>query len=215
MSSAAARPLPNRQSQRLAAILGAAERVFLEKGYERGSLDDVARQANASKATIYAHFGNKLGLLRAILQSRVSQITEPLKAAETAHAPVRDVLEEFGCNFLRTLLSPGPIKFYRLMVAEGVNFPDLARAWFDGGPSTNIAKLTAFLKHRIALGELHAPDPQTIAEFFLMALRGTLHMQAAAGLIHPPFDAAINAKVEAAVDMIMRAYGPKIEGAKR
>lgn len=215
MSPDAPRPSPNRQSQRLAAILGAAEQVFLEKGYERGSLDDVARHANASKATIYAHFGNKLGLLRAILETRVNEITEPLKAAETAHAPVRDVLAEFGRNFLRTLLAPGPLKFYRLMVSEGVNFPDLARAWFNGGPSTNIAKLSVFLKHRIALGELDASDPQTIAEFFLMALRGTLHMQAAAGLIHPPFDAAINTKVDAAVDIIMRAYGPKTEGAQR
>ena len=206
---------PKRQTERLAAILGAAEQVFLEKGYERGSLDDVARLANASKATIYAHFGNKLGLLRAILEARVSQITEPLKAAETAHAPVRSVLADFGRNFLRTLLSPVPLKFYRLMVSEGVNFPDLAQAWFAGGPSTNIAKLAAFLKHRAALGEMDISAPETTAEFFLMALRGKLHLQAAAGLLHPPFDSAINAKVDAAVDMIMRAYGPKAEGAKR
>lgn len=205
-------PRPNRQAQRLAAILAAAEEVFLEKGYERASLDDVARQANASKATIYAHYGNKVGLFRAILENRVGQIRASLNAGEAVHKPARDVLTEFGRNFLHTLLSPAPLKFYRLMVSEGSNFPDLAKVWFAEGPSTSIAMLAAFLKHRTGHGELDVAAPETVAELFLMSLRGTLHLQAAAGLIHPPFDKAIDAKVAAAVDMIMRAYEPK--GAK-
>jgi TetR/AcrR family transcriptional repressor of mexJK operon len=101
------------------------------------------------------------------------------------------------------------------MMSEGVNFPDLARTWFTGGPRASIAKLAAFLKHRTEIGELDVPSPETTAEFFLMSLRGTLHLQAAAGLIHPPFDDAIAAKVDAAVDMIMRAYGTKPKGAER
>ncbi len=208
----AASPRPSRQSQRLAAILAAGEEVFLEKGYERASLDDVARQANASKATIYAHFGNKLGLFRAILETRLGQVRAPLNAGEAAHEPVGEVLTKFGRGFLHTLLSPVPLKFYRLMVSQGSNFPDLAKLWFAEGPSTNISMLAAFLRHRAELGELDITAPETVAEFFLMSLRGTLHLQAAAGLIHPPFDTAINAKVAAAVDMIMRAYRSK--GAK-
>lgn len=202
-------PRPSRQAQRLAAILAAGEEVFLEKGYERASLDDVARQANASKATIYAHYGNKLGLFRAILENRLSQMRAPLKAGEATHEPVREVLTEFGRGFLHALLSPVPLKFYRLMVSQGSNFTDLVKLWFAEGPSANIAMLAAFLKHRAALGEMDITAPETVAEFFLMSLRGTLHLQAAAGLIHPPFEKAIDAKVAAAVDMIMRAYGPK------
>jgi TetR/AcrR family transcriptional regulator, mexJK operon transcriptional repressor len=215
MTSSTPAPLANRQTQRIAAIIEAAEQVFLEKGYERGSLDDVARLANASKATIYAHFGNKVGLFRAILESRIGQIAEPLKTGEILHAPTAEVLTLFGRAFLRTLLSPVPLKFYRLMMSECVKFTDLARTWFTGGPRASIAKLAAFLKHRTEIGELDVPSPETTAEFFLMSLRGTLHLQAAAGLIHPPFDDAIAAKVDAAVDMIMRAYGTKPKGAER
>jgi TetR/AcrR family transcriptional regulator, mexJK operon transcriptional repressor len=209
MNMAAPAPRPSRQSQRLAAILAAGEEVFLEKGYERASLDDVARQANASKATIYAHFGNKLGLFRAILENRLSQMRAPLSAGEATREPVNEVLTKFGRGFLNTLLSPVPLKFYRLMVSQGSNFTDLAKLWFAEGPSANIAMLAAFLKQRAALGELDITAPETVAEYFRMSMRGTLHLQAAAGLIHPPFDTAINAKVAAAVDMIMRAYGPK------
>jgi TetR/AcrR family transcriptional repressor of mexJK operon len=206
---------PSRQSQRLAAILAAAEQVFLEKGYERGSLDDVAREANASKATIYAHFGNKLGLFQAILSTRSQQLQEPLRSGEATHAPVRDVLTEFGRRFLHTLLSPVPLKFYRLIVAQGANFPDLAELWFSKGPRAQIMALAAFLTHRRDLGELNIPVPETVAEFFLMSLRGTLHLQAAVGLLHPPYDDIIDTKVAAAVDMVMRAYGPHPENAQQ
>jgi len=205
-------PKPGRQAQRLAAILEAAELVFLEKGYERGSLDDVARQANASKATIYAHFGNKFGLFQAILAARSQEIRAPLQAGETQHAPARDVLTAFGRGFLRTLLSPVPLKFYRLIISQGENVPEMAESWFTNGPALMISGLATFLKHRTAIGELDVPNPETAAEFFLMSLRGTLQMRALIGLLHPPFDDAIDAKVSASVDLILRAYTPRSKG---
>jgi len=213
-ASASALPKSGRQAERLAAILEAAEQTFLEKGYERGSLDDVARKANASKATIYAHFGNKLGLFQAILSTRLAQIEQPLKTGEATHAPVRSVLTAFGQGFLRTLLAPVPLKMYRLVASQGINFPELARMAYVNGPRQAIAGLGAYLKHRTELGELDVPDPETTAEFFLMSLRGTLQMQALGGLIQPPFEEAIDAKVAAAVDMILRAYGPRTRGGK-
>jgi hypothetical protein len=95
-----------------------------------------------------------------------------------------------------------------------VHFPDLAQTWFTGGPKASIGKLAAYLEHRADEGALDVPSPATTAEFFLMSLRGTLHLQAATGLLRPPFDKLIDEKVAAAVDMIMRAYGPKAYGAK-
>lgn len=64
-------PTRRRREPRIRAILEAAEQVFLENGYEAGSLDAVAARANASKATIYAHFGNKVGLFKAIVASKI------------------------------------------------------------------------------------------------------------------------------------------------
>jgi len=205
-------PKPGRQAQRLAAILEAAEQVFLEKGYERGSLDDVARKANASKATIYAHFGNKFGLFQAILAARSQEIRAPLQSGEIQNAPARDVLTAFGRGFLRTLLSPVPLKFYRLIISQGENVPELSESWFTNGPASMIAGLAAFLEHRTATGELDVPDSEAAAEFFLMSLRGTLQMRALIGLLQPPFDAAIDAKVSASVELILLACAPRPKG---
>ncbi|MDX2142843.1 MAG: TetR/AcrR family transcriptional regulator [Rhodospirillaceae bacterium] len=198
---------PRRREERKRAIIEAAEQVFLEKGFEAGSLDDVARRAKASKATIYAHYGNKVGLFRAIVGEKINAIFEPVRQGELVHAPVPAVLRGLGTAFLKRMLSPEVVRFYRLMVSQGTQFPELAQIWFANGPRTAIATLSAFLKERGAAGEVDIADPELAAEFFLMSLRGVLHLQAVTGLAKPPFDKAIEAKVAGAVDMFMRAYG--------
>lgn len=214
--SPAFKPAPRkRREPRIRAIVAAAEQVFLKRGYEAASLDDVARIANASKATIYAHFGNKMGLFRAAIADKLAQVAEPLRQAEATHADLATVLRRFATGFMTLLLSPGPIKIYRLMVAQGEQFPELAKMWFANGPSVAMASLAAFLRERTARGELDIADPDQAAEFFLMMLRGRLHVMAATGLARPPFTKAIHQKVDGAVEMFMRAYGTPNHLARR
>ena len=201
-----------RREPRIRAIITAAEQVFLEKGFEAGSLDDVARRANASKATIYAHFGNKVGLFRSIINEKISAVAAPLQHAAADHVPAREVLRLFGTAYLTTLLSSVPVKFYRLMVSQGGQFPELAKTWFASGPKVTIESLAVFLKERTASGELDVGDPEQAAEFFLMALRGVLHLRAVTQLSKPPYTKDIAKKTAAAADMFMRAYGvPQID----
>ncbi|MEX2473711.1 TetR/AcrR family transcriptional regulator [Marinobacter sp.] len=48
-------------------ILDAAERVFSEKGYERTSMDDIARTASLSRALLYVYFKDKAAIQRGIM----------------------------------------------------------------------------------------------------------------------------------------------------
>jgi TetR/AcrR family transcriptional repressor of mexJK operon len=207
VSPTLARP-SKRGAKRLAAIIAAAEREFLDKGYEGTSLDAVARRAGASKATIYSYFINKVGLFRAILADKLNQVFSSLKVADLAHVPIERALTGVGKAFLGLLLSSVGIKFYRLMASQGVEFPDLAAAWFENGPRKMIGGLGAFLKARAAAGEIEVADPEQSAEFFLMMLRGVLHLRAVTGLSRPPYDAEIASKVDAAVAMFLRAHAP-------
>jgi AcrR family transcriptional regulator len=50
-------------------ILAAAERLFAEKGTERTTMDDIAREAEYSKATLYVYFQSKVEIINAILLS--------------------------------------------------------------------------------------------------------------------------------------------------
>ncbi|MET0427351.1 MAG: helix-turn-helix domain-containing protein, partial [Microvirga sp.] len=49
-------------------ILWTAKDVFLELGFERTSMDEVAGRAATSKRTLYAHFESKEKLFLAVIE---------------------------------------------------------------------------------------------------------------------------------------------------
>jgi AcrR family transcriptional regulator len=75
------RPGPGRPPKDLAGdvkarILDAAQRVFLKRGYQSASLDEIAETAPASKPTIYAHFDGKEALFEAVVARVIDGLTD-------------------------------------------------------------------------------------------------------------------------------------------
>ncbi len=61
-------------------ILKAANSLFLEKGYEAASVDDILESAKISKGTFYHYFSHKLELLEAIVENFTQSYVEPLES---------------------------------------------------------------------------------------------------------------------------------------
>jgi AcrR family transcriptional regulator len=92
------------------AILEAARRLFRERGVANVRVADVAREARVGKATVFRHFGDRSGLVVALLddedrelQDRILRGPPPLgpgaPACERLHAfldALTDLLERFG-----------------------------------------------------------------------------------------------------------------------
>src|SRR5207237_1140529 len=60
--------LERRKARTVAAILDAAERHFLERGYEATKVDEIAADADVAVGSLYNHFGSKDGLYAALLE---------------------------------------------------------------------------------------------------------------------------------------------------
>jgi AcrR family transcriptional regulator len=54
------------KARRRAAILDAAEKLFIRKGFENTSIDDVAKEAQLTKRTLYQYFPSKEDLFYAV-----------------------------------------------------------------------------------------------------------------------------------------------------
>jgi TetR/AcrR family acrAB operon transcriptional repressor len=65
-------------------ILDTAERVFLQKGVSRTSLDDIAAAAGVSRGAIYWHFKNKADLFEAMMQRNALPMEEMVARASDA-----------------------------------------------------------------------------------------------------------------------------------
>src|SRR3546814_10691682 len=75
-----------RREDRRQASLDAAESLFLEKGYERVSVNAIVQRSGGSLATVYDWFGNKHGLLYAVVDRARD---ERLKGVEDIYAQDR------------------------------------------------------------------------------------------------------------------------------
>jgi AcrR family transcriptional regulator len=64
-----------------AALLDAAARHFVERGFSATTIDDVAAEARVSKGTVYYHFVDKADLFEAVFRDRQTQLAETV--AET------------------------------------------------------------------------------------------------------------------------------------
>jgi AcrR family transcriptional regulator len=80
------------------AILRAAERLLAEHGPAYVSLDRVAAEAGVGKGTVFRRFGDRMGLMRAVLEERADSLREAVLAGPPPlgpGAPPRDRLVAF------------------------------------------------------------------------------------------------------------------------
>lgn len=74
-------------------ILEAAFNAVCDHGLGRLSLEDVAREAELSRQTVYRYFGSKQALVEAVVLREEEQFIQRILAATEEHADVRPALE--------------------------------------------------------------------------------------------------------------------------
>jgi len=74
-------------------ILQVAEEVFMEKGYQETSIDEIAAQVGIAKGTVYLHFPSKEDLVMAIFQRDMQHIVQAVDALLSSELTARAKLE--------------------------------------------------------------------------------------------------------------------------
>ena len=177
------------------AILEAATEVFLERGYAGASVDAVVERAGGSKASVYAMFGNKEGLLTALVTEAAELLIASIDALPIDQ-PLVQSLSEFGERFLKVILQPNRLAVYRLVVGEGGRLPELGDVFYRTGPEEVIHRLAEFFRLQVQRGAITAADPERLAGYFVGALRGDLHFRALFNPTRTPTPREITQHVE-------------------
>ena len=130
------RPRPGRPPKDLAGdvkarILDAAQRVFLKRGYQSASLDEIAAAAPASKPTIYAHFPGKEVLFEAVVARVIEGLTDFEGFAPKGRS-VQDRLASLGIEVVERFIDE-TIGITRATIAEADRFPALSRQVHEHG----------------------------------------------------------------------------------
>ena len=94
----------DREKKRSAVILTAA-RAFREHGYHNTSIDDVARELNVTKPTIYHYVENKEQLLFECFHAGLSQIMQAIDEAQDSSATARQRLSSVVTRYAQAITS--------------------------------------------------------------------------------------------------------------
>lgn len=111
-------------------ILETATALFLEQGFGRTTLDQVAEKARSGKSTLYGRYPNKQALFSAVVRRSINTMFADLTVVPSGRT-ARDRLRHVGTELVRNGLLPRCVAFIRITAAEAENFPELARMGYD------------------------------------------------------------------------------------
>jgi TetR/AcrR family transcriptional regulator, regulator of autoinduction and epiphytic fitness len=145
-------------------IVAAATALFLEQGYDRTSLAQVAERAGVSRATLFKQFATKAALFDAIVTASWST------ADEGEPPPAGDLvagLTTLGRRYAALLRRPQMSDLFRIVIAELPRFPELAQAQFAHGKLPYFDSVAGYLRAEQDAGTVRVDDVELATTQFL------------------------------------------------
>ncbi|GAB6887702.1 TetR/AcrR family transcriptional regulator [Desulfothermus okinawensis JCM 13304] len=137
-------------------ILEKAHDLFVEKGYERSSMREIAERVGISKAALYHHFKNKEEILFTLCVKAGEIINEDMRQAifrsETQYANVRDqlinILYDYTTGYLRHK------NFNKVLFFEIESLPPEKREIIVNYERSNVAQFKNYLRRIMDQGKI-------------------------------------------------------------
>jgi TetR/AcrR family transcriptional repressor of mexJK operon len=185
-------------------IMHHAAQLFLERGYEQVTIDDIVAAVGGSKRTLYDRFGGKAGLFEAVIKDYCSAEHRSLLTGVDPKSPVDQQLAKIGTNFLTMIFDKQTLELHRLMVSMGRNFPSAGQVFFKAGPESAYRIVGAWIRQFQAEGKLASGNPEQLASLYLDMLTGNLQLALLTSSLASPTSKAIAETVNAAVHIFLR-----------
>jgi AcrR family transcriptional regulator len=170
------RPTAEQREERRERMLQRSLAVFLERGYQGATLDELARASGVTKRTIYTDYGDKEGLFAAMVDALAGGISQGSDS-------VGDTLLSLATRIVFRIHSDELVALHRLVIAEAPRLPELAKAFYEHTDARHIAALRAHI-----VGDGHA-DAGGLASALFSLLLGERHRQRLLGVRGPATEA--------------------------
>ena len=134
------RPTREQQEQRSEELLSVALDVFLERGFELTTIEDIATEVGMSKRTVYARYEDKGTLFKAAVRRAIERYTVHREEIEAvAGEDLEETLLAIARLRIANVSRPVVIKLQRVLSAQSYRFPELFNAAFEegAGPTVN------------------------------------------------------------------------------
>ena len=150
------------------AILKAAARSFLTRGYRGTSMELVAQESGAGRQTVYNQFASKRALFDetlALLWDRMS--IDRIVSRTGSERPAEEALLEIGSTIAEFWVPEETVAFLRMVISESIHFPELAESFFTFGRGSARRAIVEYLSTLRGSNGWNIPDPDLAAAQFI------------------------------------------------
>ncbi|MBC7453181.1 MAG: TetR/AcrR family transcriptional regulator [Massilia sp.] len=157
-----------RKDARPQELLAAALDLFVEHGFASTRLEDVARRAGVSKGTLYLYFANKEELFKAVVRDSIVPFigaAEENIASFEGHSA--DLLRSVMRHWWQRLGATKASGISKLMMAEAVNFPDIACFYQQEVIARGSTMISSMLDRALARGEFRPIDVPVMTQVLI------------------------------------------------
>lgn len=202
------RPAAGTDPQKRRQILEGAGRIFSTLGFDAASMNDVAREAQVSKATLYVYFQDKEHLFTAICAERRDRNIAEIIALLDREKPLEEVLTRVGTEIMAIIAQPFVVAAHRIVIGVAERMPEVGREFYEAGPQRTIDAVAALIDYHVDAGRLKVSDSGLAAAQFLELVQATIMRPRLYGAISELATAQeIDRVVKSAVAMFIAAYG--------
>ena len=166
----------------------------------------VAQRANASKETLYAWFGDKLGLFEAVIRRNAGAVRLALNGHLDGDTSVESALIEFGRALAAHLLCDNAIAINRAAISEARSGPSLAGSLSKSGREPIHRTFVRYLERCHARGRLKVEDPNEAVDAFVGLLLGDTQNRRLLGVMDAPCQTDIEGRAKLAAEKFLRLY---------
>ncbi|AML52133.1 TetR/AcrR family transcriptional regulator [Falsihalocynthiibacter arcticus] len=193
-------------AKREAILIGAAQ-VFLDRGFDAASVNDICRAADVSKSTLYVYFDSKDDLFESLIEHERDRVFAGLSECLREERPLRDKLKDFVFILAKILCSDEVIRSQRAIIGMVERMPELGIRYYDGGAMRMRLLISQFLDSEVANGTLEIEDT-TLAAYQLIELStgGVWRQCLFSKVKYPPPAEILRKSSSSAVDLFLAGY---------
>jgi TetR/AcrR family transcriptional repressor of mexJK operon len=167
------RPTLERSREIEQAIFEAAREQFLAVGVEAAALEVIAANAGVSKSTIYARYGTKEALLRAVVEDRIEAWRLEMTARQgPMPEDLKDCLRYLARSVVENLASEELRALQRVISTSAEAGGELARTLHEVGHKIAITAYVEQIQHGTRDYRVPPRSPTRVAEMLLASLAG-------------------------------------------
>ena len=152
-------------------IINAARAVFARKGFAKGIIDEIAREAGIAKGTVYLYFPSKTEIYKAVLDHDIARLQLVTLSRIDSAAGLREKLWAFIATRLENVESRKA--FFRIMDSVQENL-SMTRRQYRELFQEPVGRMSRAIESAIANGEIRAVDAEKTAWVIADMTRGII-----------------------------------------